>query len=217
MNYKLSQLAIQCRSRWNVNLTDPIDIISIALHTIRNVTLVFLSMPAEINGACFKFDDEKIIFINSKHSELHQRFTIAHEIYHLEFGSENFNLYEINKASEESEANLFASYLLLPEISLEKNQQMNLEKIIEMEHYYKIPHDEFVKRIEFDEEIDDLESTAKLLGYDVRPYRPYTDEDVTMGHYVRMTGELCENNLISNGLKEEFLIDAYCSDLVFND
>ena len=40
--------------------------------------------------------------------------------------------------------------------------------------------------------------------------------DYTIGNYVRLVEEVYEKDLISNGKREEYLIQAYLSDLVYN-
>ena len=44
----------------------------------------------------------------------------------------------------------------------------------------------------------------------------YSVVDYTIGNYVRLVEEVYEKDLISNGKREEYLIQAYLSDLVYN-
>ena len=81
--YKLNQLALEFRSDIGVNHNSPVDLFSLLINKLRNLTIVFLEMPGEISGACCKLENQQIIFINAKHPKGRQNFTAAHEIYHL--------------------------------------------------------------------------------------------------------------------------------------
>ena len=47
-------------------------------------------------------------------------------------------------------------------------------------------------------------------------YEPYIDKEYTIGNYARLVEEAYEKDLISNGKREEYLIQSYLSDLVYN-
>ena len=81
--YKLNELATEFRSDIGINHADSIDFFPVIVNKLKNLTIVFLDMDAEISGACYKFDTQKIMFINSNHTKGRQTFTAAHELYHL--------------------------------------------------------------------------------------------------------------------------------------
>ena len=77
-------------------------------------------MDDDLSGACLKLDKENIIFVNSKHRKGRQAFTIAHELYHLKYDENNFNICTLNSDDEiEKKADLFASCLIMPHGALE--------------------------------------------------------------------------------------------------
>lgn len=188
--FEIINLASQFRFDWNLSLTHPIDIISAALNNMEKISLVFMPMPRDVNGTSFKFEDEKIIFINDKDSEIRQRFTVAREIYNLEF--------EQNK----SDAELFAQYLLLPNIVL-KSEEIDLNKLVETELYYMIPYEEIIKRFDFKQKVN-TKKIAKKLGLNTRLYEPYTCGATTMGHYITLSEKLFDEGWISKSEKEKF-------------
>lgn len=233
MNFEINELACQCRRDWNVNDVDSIDIFSLSPIKIKNLTISFLDMGSGISGACYKSENHNVIFINSKHSKGRQAFTLAHEIYHLKFDGFGFNVCSI-KSDEVTErrANLFASFLLMPYGALNKYKKDNkidcwsLDSIIACEQYFKMSHEALLFRLkdigditnkEFGSFKKDIKHNARILGYSTRLYEPYIDKDnFTMGNYLKLVDIASKNDLISNGLKEELLLEAYREDIVFN-
>ena len=57
------------------------------------------------------------------------------------------------------------------------------------------------------------------LGYSDQLYRPIPSENgyKTYGSYIALTEKAHEKNLISNGKREELLLDAFRPDLVYRD
>ena len=82
------------------------------------MTLVLFPLNNNISGYCFDNGIIKVIAINSCMSYGRQRFSLAHEFYHLFFDSSNKlsisdkELY--SKDEIEKNANQFASYFLAP-------------------------------------------------------------------------------------------------------
>ena len=81
--YEVCEKANDCRRRWNINENDPIDIFSVVQNKVKNVTIIFLDMAQYVSGSSYKTKNQNIIFINSNHPLGRQRFTLAHELYHL--------------------------------------------------------------------------------------------------------------------------------------
>lgn len=231
--YKVNELASQCRRNWNINLSDPIDIFSLVLDKIKNLTIVFLVMNDDISGACYKSSSESIIFINSTHSKGRQSFTIAHEVYHLNFDDNNFNICGVASDDEvEKIADQFASSLLMPQGALESYKNDNnietwsLDEIIAGEQYFQISHQAFLWRlrklneISYEKYMDfkkDIKYNASIRGYNLSLYEPYLNKKhFTLGNYICLVEKAYNNDLISIGRKEEYLLEAYCEDLVYN-
>jgi Zn-dependent peptidase ImmA (M78 family) len=85
---ELNSNAIQMRrSLFNEDVFSPIDIFTL-INELQNFTLVFYPMSERISGMCIREKQSNIIGINSTLSYGRQRFTVAHELYHLFFEKE---------------------------------------------------------------------------------------------------------------------------------
>lgn len=230
--YKLNQLAIEFRLDIGLNYDAPLDFFPTITNKLKNLTIVFLKMDEKISGACSKVDSQQIMFINSKHSKGRQVFTAAHEIYHLFYEDATFTVCNVNSDDEvERNANQFASFLLMPTNALysykkENNvEKWDLNSIIDCEQYFQISHEALLYRLkssgditleQFNQFKPNIKYNAQHRGYDSSLYEPYIDKNYTIGNYVRLVEEVYEKELISNGKREEYLIQSYLSDLVYN-
>ena len=230
--YELNKLAIEFRSDIGLNQESPLDFFPVITNKLKNLTIVFLEMDEKISGACFKVDSQQIMFINSKHPKGRQVFTAAHELYHLFYEDTAFTICNLNSNDEiEKNANQFASFLLMPINALysykkENNiEKWNLNSIIDCEQYFQISHEALLYRLkngsditfeEFNKFKPNIKNNAQYCGYDSSLYEPYIDKNYTIGNYVRLVEEVYRKDLISNGKREEYLIQSYLSDLVYN-
>ena len=230
--YELNKLAIEFRSDIGLNQESPLDFFPVITNKLKNLTIVFLEMNEKISGACFKVDSQQIMFINSKHPKGRQVFTAAHELYHLFYEDTAFTICNLNSNDEiEKNANQFASFLLMPINALysykkENNiEKWNLNSIIDCEQYFQISHEALLYRLkngsditfeEFNKFKPNIKNNAQYCGYDSSLYEPYIDKNYTIGNYVRLVEEVYRKDLISNGKREEYLIESYLSDLVYN-
>lgn len=230
--YELNKLAIEFRSDIGLNQESPLDFFPVITNKLKNLTIVFLEMNEKISGACFKVDSQQIMFINSKHPKGRQVFTAAHELYHLFYEDAVFTICNLNSNDEiEKNANQFASFLLMPINALysykkENNiEKWNLNSIIDCEQYFQISHEALLYRLkngsditfeEFNKFKPNIKNNAQYCGYDSSLYEPYIDKNYTIGNYVRLVEEVYRKDLISNGKREEYLIQSYLSDLVYN-
>jgi hypothetical protein len=59
--------------------------------------------------------------------------------------------------------------------------------------------------------------SARELGYDVSLYKSSSEEKkaITLGKYVKLAELLKESEVISEGLYEQYLLDAFRSDIVY--
>ncbi len=87
------------------------------------VQVTYESFDGDISGMLFRGEGTAVIGVNSRHAPTRQRFTVAHEIGHLEMhkGQPVFidrfvrvNLRDGQSTSEERQANAFAAELLMP-------------------------------------------------------------------------------------------------------
>ena len=174
---------------------------------------------------------------NSTTSYGRQRFTLAHELYH---GLYEEDMQRVicdmsmngNKSESEKEADKFASYLLMPYDALLEYEhdkaKWDLEKVIDAEQFFQVSHQSMLYRLVCDnlissEVADEYKSitvstVAAKLGYGKELYLP-TDKNkqyFTTGEYIRKVEKMAEKDLISEGKREELLLEAYRADIVYN-
>lgn len=235
---ELNSLALRARRMWNEDGYSPIDIFAMVNGwKDKKITIVKYPMSSRISGMCTKENEDIIICINSTTSYGRQRFTLAHELYHI--------LYEENmqrvicdmsmsgdKSNSEKEADRFASYLLMPYDALlefeHDKEKWNLEKIIDAEQFFQISHQAMLYRLVYDHLISSNDADkykaiivsieAARLGYGKELYYPTAKNKqyFTVGEYIRKVEKLAEKGLISEGKREELLLDAYRADIVFD-
>ena len=228
MNSKdLSQLL---RKQWELNPYGPTDILKESLEHLKNLTIVWMPLNKEINGCCSKNEKDQLIILNSKQDLGNQNFTLAHELYHLLFENPQEWIICSNDNDSESErkANIFASYLLLPEASLYDYTMKNsiskwrIEDMIACEQYYQINHMTLLNRINESElEIDSivnrtLISKTKSLGYDDKLYLPSQKKYYSLGNYIRLTEREFKKEKFSIGKRNELLKSVFRSDIIDN-
>ena len=235
---ELNSLALRTRRMWNEDGYSPIDIFAIVNGwKDKKITIVRYPMSSRISGMCTKEDKDIIICINSTTSYGRQRFTLAHELYHVLYEKDLQRVIcdmsmNGDKAESEKEADQFASYLLMPYDALLEYEhdktKWNLEKVIDAEQFFQVSHQAMLHRLVCDnllsnEVADEYKSItvsteAAKLGYGKELYFP-TDKDkqyFTTGEYIRKVEKMAEKDLISEGKREELLLDAYRADIVYN-
>lgn len=235
---ELNSLALKTRRMWNEDTYSPIDIFAIVNGwKEKKITIVKYPLSSRISGMCTKEGSDIVICINSATSYGRQRFTLAHELYHV--------LYEENmrrvicdmsmngdKSESEREADQFASYLLMPYDALLQYEsdktKWNLEKVIDAEQFFQVSHQAILYRLVFDNLLGKdfadkyrnitVSTEAARLGYSKELYfSPDKDRQYfTTGEYIRKVEKMAEKGLISNGKREELLLDAYRADIVYN-
>lgn len=235
---ELNSLALRTRRMWNEDSYSPIDIFAIVNGwKEKKITIVKYPMSSRISGMCTREGDDIIICINSMTSYGRQRFTLAHELYHVLYEKDvkrvicDMNMYG-TKSKSELEADQFASYLLMPFDALlqyEHDQnKWNFEKVIDAEQFFQVSHQAMLHRLVRDnllsQEIAEeykfitVSSEAAKLGYGKELYFPSdkSKQYFTTGEYMRKVEKMVEDDLISNGKREELLLDAYRADIVYN-
>lgn len=80
----LSNKASNIRKKLGEDGESPIDIFKL-VPKIENLTLVFYPLGTNISGVCYKGETSNVVAINSDMSVGRQRFSMAHELYHLYF------------------------------------------------------------------------------------------------------------------------------------
>lgn len=231
--------AMRLRNQLGVDGLSPVDIPALA-QSIQELTLAYYPLPDEISGACYKGESPSLlIVINSGMSLGRQHFSLAHELYHAFYDMtlpkfvcpSNFE----SRNENERAADMFASYFLMPDLAVEnairkfrKNEQkIDMECVIRLEQYFGVSHSSMLirlKELRFLTESDivlmqsDVKLTASRIGFDTSLYEPPKESEriKVLGYYIDKAGTLERKGIISNGLYEQLLLDAFREDLVFN-
>lgn len=243
MNYAdLMTKAALFRKELGEDSNSPIDIFALA-QRISGLTLVYYPMGDNLSGMCIRGQKRNdVIAINSSMTLGRQRYSLAHEFYHLRFDENMISVCakKIGEGKEiEKAADMFASYFLMPDTSLvvlageyaEKNpdNQISLNDVIGIEQYYGVSHQAAVYRLLHTPYLGKkaageflkiaVRNRAETLGYSSDLYRPLPESKkyMTYGNYIKQAKKLLDNELISVGKYEELLLDAFRADLVYGD
>ena len=125
---QLNTEAIRLREKWGLNPYGSIDITSVVLSKFPNLTILYIPFSKNTSGMCIKDENVEIIGINSTMTKGRQRFTLAHELYHLLIEENTGKPIICNnpyRDDSEREADKFASFLLMSEEGLEQYCEMN--------------------------------------------------------------------------------------------
>ncbi|MBE6511552.1 MAG: ImmA/IrrE family metallo-endopeptidase [Methanobrevibacter olleyae] len=232
----MEQLALKLRREWGIDNYAPIDIFSLVLEKIGNLTLLWLEMDEDVSGCCTETEDDSVILINSNHSKGRQNFTLAHELYHLKFDdSSDSPICMINSKNPiERKANEFASYFLMPKCALEDYYSRHdigkwtLRDIVRCEQFFQISHRALLTRLRDERYIDEdefdyyssliISRCAANLGFDTTLYRksPDSKKHYVLGNLIPLAEELYEKEEISKGLRNEIFLKNFRADLVYN-
>lgn len=232
---KRSRQATEVRKRLGCDSEGPIDLFAAVLSN-PDITLVYYPFKDDIGGLCIPKID--LIAINSKATSGRQHFSLAHELYHYFYGgdSSSIGFRDFSDGSrEENEANVFASLLLMPDYSFSElvvrltdfpNRAVRLEDVLAIEQYFRVSREAVLTRLcqggylskdEAEPFKKDIVKNAKKYGYPTDLYFPMENREGTYGKYLKLAFELKERGLISEGKYEEYLLDAYREDIVFDE
>lgn len=237
---ELSTKAAYIRKVLGADNSSPIDLFAL-VQSIEALTLILYPLGQNISGICYKSRYSQVIVINSSMSIGRQRFSLAHELYHLYFDPEHTTVVSQTQIGagdqREKAADHFASYLLMPPVALYEKigmmkktskEKWSLEEVIRLEQYFGVSHQAMLYRLQQDGEINShqaeamrlgIVSAARRRGYDVTLYGSAPDhrKKKVFGHYIQLADELMEQEIISRGKYEELLLDAFREDLVFGE
>ena len=232
----LNTKAQELREELGEDANSPVDIFSL-VNQIDRLTLVFYPLGKNIGGMCVRDEEIRLIAINSAMSYGRQRFSLAHELYHLYYDDESgFNICSTKfdpKSENEKCADQFASYFLAPYKSLRTvfkktvgDGPLLIRQVIAMEQYCGMSHLAMLWRLisegllsagMLEDYSHGIISAAKNLGYDDKLYRPTPVElqKRTYGYYLKQVEKLREKDLVSPGKIDELLLDAFREDIAF--
>lgn len=233
--HETNDLALSLRRQWGIDDYSPIDIFSLALEKIKNLTIIWMKIDKDISGACSKNDGDSVVVINSIHSKGRQNFTLAHEIYHLLYDDSNNQFFCADDDNDEveEEANNFASCLLMPMPALREFKRENvrekwtIKNIIKCEQWFAISHKSMLYRLRREKDISlydferfkyGVKGNALRLGYDLDLYEP-SDENkqyYAVGHLIPLVEKIHSKGKISTGLKNEIFNSNFRSDMVYD-
>ena len=233
---ELSTKAQELREKLGEDANSPIDIFSL-VNQIEGLTLVYYPLGKNISGMCVRDNEVRLIAINSTMSYGRQRFSLAHELYHLYF--DNANGFDVcskkldPKSENEKCADQFASYFLAPHKSLRAvikrivgESSLTTQHVIALEQYFGMSHlamlwrlvsEGYLKEEMVDKYRSGVISEARSQGYDDKLYKPTAMElqKRTYGHYLKQVDELQQRDLVSPGKIDELLLDAFRDDIAF--
>ncbi len=224
---EMKKLAMEFRSDNGLGKSEPIRLASLLMKL--NVNTFFREIDKNISGISIRINDDKFILINSANPLGRQHFTICHELYHL-FYEENFEsnicFTESREkiTSIEKKADLFASYLLLPEegiLELIPSEELKLNKIqlstlIKIEQYYSSSRQALLMALKRMKIIDsscytkfckDIFKEVKILGYDTTLYASGNKGKI-IGNYCEKAKRLYDSGKISLQNYISILMDA---------
>lgn len=231
----MEKLALRLRREWGIDDYAPIDVYSLVLNRIDNLTLVWLDMDTLLSGCSFELDDDSVIIINSKHSKGRQNFTLAHELYHLMYDKSNSPFCRLNSEDPiEKKANQFASYFLMPRLALSSYYYMNnieewtLRDIVKCEQLFQISHKAMLTRLLEEGYLDEasvksfsspkvrIKNYAANSGFDISLYEPSPESkrNYVLGNVIQLTDKLYRNYEISKDYRNDILLKIFREDLL---
>jgi len=239
---ELSYQANELRRRFGEDLSSPIDVFAI-LQTQENLTLVFYPFSERISGMGIRTPGgEQLIAINSTRTLGRQRFTAAHELYHL-FVQKDISTvicgHEIGGGRDEEERNAaaFASYFLAPKDALrsfienylykDTRRSMTATDVVRIEQHFRMSRQATLYRLVGDGWLSldvantlkrDIITSARKLGFSNELYIPSPEDRqyFSSGNYIALAERLRDSEMVSTGKYEELLLDVYRADIVYN-
>ena len=154
---QIKDLAEEVRIKFaRKGLSDIFDILSEAAFLIRKPL-----DTDELSGFSTYFEEQFIVYLNSNFTLGHERYTGAHELYHLIYNAdilkkEKILLNDEKHKEEDAKADVFASEFLMPEdyvkevfykiVNVDKNSILP-RHIIRMHNYFKVSYKAMLKRL----------------------------------------------------------------------
>lgn len=203
---------------------EPINLKSLLLKY--NILTLFRPLSENFSGMCIKSQSGKMfMLVNSTQSRGRQRFTIAHELYHLYIEKNptpHICTVGEQKNPSEKNADAFASALLMPADGIMQlipeeelnNQNILFATVLKIEHYFVISHKAMVYRLadlnlikkSYAQELLNLpiKDSARQYGYDINIYEP-GNNGLVIGDFGAHARLLFDDGKISEGHYLELL------------
>jgi len=215
----IEKRAVLFRQQFGLGYTEAVQMKSLLMKL--NIQTFFWPMSEHFSGmSVHNGDKHRFMLINSNQPLCHQQFTIAHELYHLYVDkvSKPHNCEPCGKKKDtvESEADLFASYVLLPAAAIIQMipddellcEEISLATVIKLEQYFMAPRHVVIERL-FGLNLiskqqmgilmeSPIVESALELGYNNSLYSK-ANEGVSLGDYGEKARSLFKAGKISEG------------------
>ena len=228
---QLQTEAVKLRRINGYGSTEPIDVIGLLLAQ-ECYTFIRLPMTENISGMCVIDGDSKIIAVNSMMSLGRQRFTVAHELYHIEIEHRGQGVIckKGTITDSEKEADRFASYFLLPCDALEwfaekyEVKDWTLEQIVRLSQFFRMSFQAVVYRLHQERKINDVAyhklinsnilDIIKDTGTDMSLYMKSPEEEMekSYGQYSQLLERAHKEERISDSLYKQFALEGFCDE-----
>jgi Zn-dependent peptidase ImmA (M78 family) len=213
----LEARANRFRDQLGISNSDPIDLYKVLVEL--NVVTNFRPLSRNFSGMALKAGEERFILVNTSQTKGRQHFTIGHELYHLfEQPDFNFMLCKVGrfdkKEREEYNADIFSSYLMMPEagilktipeVEMTRGESISLPTIVKLEQYFGVSRNALLVRLdrlrlikykEYEQYLTGVIKSANELGYNIGLYQDGNDYQL-IGNYGSVCKKLFEEDKIS--------------------
>lgn len=235
-----ARLAEELRADFGKDNLSPIDVLACA-REVPLLTTVAYPLGNSISGMCVKHDDFSLIAYNSAQTLGRQRFTLAHEFYHLFFDDATAATVcpKSTKSYNEAEwaADAFASYFLLPYHALRNelrarglapgekiDDEQLLASVVAIEQKFGVSRLALLVRLQDEQVVSaaqkellsrNVKAGARRLGYPTTLYEPRRGNGARMadGDYIERVATLFSQGALSQGKAEELLADGFRDDI----
>lgn len=230
-NKSLELLAQKFRRENGFSFTEPLKLKSLLQKT--KVLTIYKPLTSKFSGMSIKIESPKKIYrymlVNSEHPVGKQHFTICHELYHL-YCQKDFKaalsctgLFNKKGDPEEYNADIFASYLLLPESGIwemipadeRAKNKIKIGTVLSIEQYYGSSHTALLFRllnmnlIDFNYKNEltvGVMANARKFGYSTALYEK-ENENVVLGDYGTLSYKAWEDGIVSESAYFSLLQD----------
>ncbi|MGV3600717.1 MAG: ImmA/IrrE family metallo-endopeptidase [Dyadobacter fermentans] len=216
----LEKKALYWRSQWGYGNSEPIYLKTLLLEI--GVLALFRPMSEAFSGMAVKIQEEsealRFIMVNSNKSIGHQNFTICHELYHL-YAQDKFESKVCSvgvfdrKDIEEYNADIFASYLLMPDDAITSrvsefeilHGDVSLGTILKLENSFfcsrrflliRLKDMGLISEDSFVEYQKGVKESARSYGYGPFLYEASAGDSV-VGNYGALAHDLLNKEIIS--------------------
>lgn len=230
-NIFLENEATRLRDEMGTRSIDPISIHQILKY--KHILGYFTRLGDGFSGMAVKVISKEgerpyyFMLVNTSDFYCRQRFTAAHELYHLLIQKDFHYSYDeniwSNKDAEEINANYFATYLLLPETGIrqlipleeQRKNKVTTATLLKLEHNYRCSRMSLLYRLKHlglvTEEYIDANKNGAIrqameYGYDTSLYQP-TDKVELVGDYNVKARKLYDEGRISQAKYFSYLMD----------